>query len=105
MTKVKRITKSTKKTHERVLQFYCRPQTGKCKTKNQKGQSNPIKLRGKKNEQEELKNLTFRRLNLLLMFTFEEVKKKTGEAYQPETLTDFQLSIRRHLKKAQRQIC
>ena len=45
------------------------------------------------------------RLNLLLMFIFEEVKKKVVEAYKPATLTGFQPSIHRHLKKVQRQIC
>ena len=41
---------------------------------------------GKKNDQGEVKNLTFRWLNLLLMFILEEVKKKNGEAYKPEIL-------------------
>ena len=55
--------------------------------------------------QKEIKNLTFRRSNLL-MFMFEEVKRKNGEVYKPEILTAFQPSIRRHLERApQKQIC
>ena len=33
------------------------------------------------NEQGEVKNVSFPRLNFLLMFIFEEVKKKNGEEY------------------------
>ena len=39
------------------------------------------------------------------MFIFEEVKKKDGEMYKPETLKAFQPSIHKHFKTIQRQIC
>ena len=42
---------------------------------------------GKKNEQWEAKNVAFPLLKLLLMFNFEEVKKKIVEACKPATQT------------------
>ena len=79
MAKMKRITKLTKKTLTSSTIF--------LPTTNRKIQNKNINYDnktwnnfcGKKNEQEEVRNVAFPRLNLLLMFVFEEVKKKMAK--------------------------